>query len=1326
MVEKRGMRSGFARYSLIFIALLAVLYFLLRGPYLSNYIKRILIPQLENATRERVLIEKAVINLFPFYIQAKGLKMFDAEGNRLLWITKARAYIDLTALVSREIRIRKLTMKEPDLTVKKADIDRMREHMRERAKSGEKGYRFSIRNIFLTDCNFVYEDPDSGLRISEQGFDARMTTRGGSSEIDFFLDDIVLGLSKGREFRGKLKVQALLRDDAVEIETIDLMAGKSSIRLEGDMLRSDRGGIEKVKLQGKARVTADLYNSLLDLESGRSGEINVEGTVRISDMEKGKSPLVNLDIKTDSHFFLESLMEVLHVREKIGGEISVVGKIQGTYPDIVAHGTLHMNDGLLGGLPLDDIVGELKYSDNKFRLSGFTGRVFTGGIKGDGFVSLPHGDYGVTAEVSGVDSPDFFRFIHWQPPFPNGIVEGDFTLIHNRGQDLDLVADVIYKNTTAPGGAVHKRLKGAHVSLQMNHKVITFSDAVLDTGESEVRLRGDIDLREKEMALDIEIHSSDVRDLTSPFYENLSAPVAFSGSMTGPLNDPVIIGRAVFGAGHIHGNAIDMAQAEFSYSARQLELKSMKTQKGDASCEFAGSIRFRKSKGLFDFSDPYYIGKGSCEALPASPLIASLYRKLPVSATASGSFEFEGNGSEFRAPAEIDLIDINAYGHPIDRLNIKLEINPDSVRIREAEASRGDSTAEGRGVIYFDGKIDGAVGFQNLNISDIFKSVEFPVEGKADIRINWSGTLEAPVAEFEADIGDLIVRERSAGGGSLRGSYRDGRLSASGTLADKRIELKVTADLPETDNWSADITLKDGRYDFIAAGFFETLPDDFSLRSEGRMSFRSANGKLTMNAVLERLNLGVYDYMIKNSGDIELEMLDDRLYLKSFSFVGNRAELTLSGSMIPGKEFDLRLDGDINIMPLKVLSRELVSLSGRAVAGIEIRGEWNAPEMFGEFSLFDVYASVSSRQKIGPIDGTFFLKKDRVSFESVTAGFAGGVVTMSGEGRFAGIRPHRMYVNLKFDDVRLRHVEGLKATVNGSLFYELSSKGSSLTGSLELSRARYEKDVDWKRWLVGLKDMNNKSKGYAEFLRNTELNIRLSGSDDIAISNNLLKAPIDLDINIIGKPESIGIIGRIGADSGTLFFRGNEFRVLEGTSVDFIDPRTIKPLFHIVSETYRDDYHIRLSLDGTVEEFSLSLFSDPPLSEQEILTLLTFGGLGSGSRGFDTGIATEEATSILTGGLRENIEEEIKSITGFERISIEPHTTSTGAFTSRVTVARRLLEDRIRVIYSTSIGSSEEQLIKVEYRLSDEWSIVGSRDELGSTGGDIKFRFEFR
>jgi translocation and assembly module TamB len=128
----------------------------------------------------------------------------------------------------------------------------------------------------------------------------------------------------------------------------------------------------------------------------------------------------------------------------------------------------------------------------------------------------------------------------------------------------------------------------------------------------------------------------------------------------------------------------------------------------------------------------------------------------------------------------------------------------------------------------------------------------------------------------------------------------------------------------------------------------------------------------------------------------------------------------------------------------------------------------------------------------------------------------------------------------------------------------------------------------------------------------------------------------------------------------------------------------------------------------------------------DILALLTFGQFKKESKGFESGLAASEAASMLIGDLQEAVGSEFRDITGFDRFQIEPHTAATGAFGSRITIGKRLIEDRLSVIYSTSIGTNEDHMIKLKYNVNKSISIIGSRDEIGSAGVDLKYRFEFK
>jgi translocation and assembly module TamB len=156
-------------------------------------------------------------------------------------------------------------------------------------------------------------------------------------------------------------------------------------------------------------------------------------------------------------------------------------------------------------------------------------------------------------------------------------------------------------------------------------------------------------------------------------------------------------------------------------------------------------------------------------------------------------------------------------------------------------------------------------------------------------------------------------------------------------------------------------------------------------------------------------------------------------------------------------------------------------------------------------------------------------------------------------------------------------------------------------------------------------------------------------------------------------------------------------------------------------------YKIKMNLEGQLDRFNMSLTSDPPLKEMDILALLTVGQTGSSVKGLEAGIGAGEATSFVTGKMQDVFEERLRSITGLDRFQVDPHVSkSTGTVEPRVTVSKRLLGDKVYVTYTTAVGTLEEQIIKLEYFVSRNISLVGERDERGITGADIRFRFEFK
>jgi translocation and assembly module TamB len=224
----------------------------------------------------------------------------------------------------------------------------------------------------------------------------------------------------------------------------------------------------------------------------------------------------------------------------------------------------------------------------------------------------------------------------------------------------------------------------------------------------------------------------------------------------------------------------------------------------------------------------------------------------------------------------------------------------------------------------------------------------------------------------------------------------------------------------------------------------------------------------------------------------------------------------------------------------------------------------------------------------------------------------------------------------------------------------------------------------------------------------------------------MARASLSADLVLRGTASSPLVFGRVDTKGGIVYFRNNEFRILSATA-DFADPKRINPTMNIIAETTIEGYSVRLVLEGTIEHFNLTLNSTPSLEQIEILSLLTVGTLSKEPKGIQGGIGVSTATSFLSGQVQNIAQERLRSITGIDRIGVESSVSRvTGKSEQRLTVSKRLLGDRVSVTYSTALGTVATDVIRIEYNVGNNVSLIGVRDEVGALGGNIKFRFGFK
>jgi translocation and assembly module TamB len=399
-------------------------------------------------------------------------------------------------------------------------------------------------------------------------------------------------------------------------------------------------------------------------------------------------------------------------------------------------------------------------------------------------------------------------------------------------------------------------------------------------------------------------------------------------------------------------------------------------------------------------------------------------------------------------------------------------------------------------------------------------------------------------------------------------------------------------------------------------------------------------------------------------------------------------------------------------------------MQGHSDFVITIKGDWDDPDIKGGMNLED--ASFGLRDYptyISSINGYLTLDKNRITLRNLSGKIGGGNVTISGIVYLQAFRFKRFYGDVKLDDITTFITRNFHVNFDGNLLYRGTLDKQTITGDIQIKRATYKEPIKLSSLLIATK-RKELPKAELAIWEKTTLNVKISGSRNISIDNNIVRAPIKVDMLLRGTLASPVLFGRVESKEGYAYFRNNEFRIISA-SADFADPHRINPFVNLASETIIQGYKINLNFEGMMDSLELSLYSDPHLEEGDILSLLTVGYTGEQAQTAQSGLST----GILAGVAQEVLEDRVMNIIGLDRFYIDTYISkTTSTVVPRVTVSKRIVGDKLIITYSTPFITPEveEQNIKLEHFVNRDFSLIGTWDEYGGFGGDIKYRFEFK
>lgn len=990
----------------------------------------------------------------------------------------------------------------------------------------------------------------------------------------------------------------------------------------------------------------------------------------------------------------------LHIKRAINGKLRFSGGIKGKLPYPAVEGGIEAEDVSYDGVRYGKAKGKLLWENGLINLTGLKGQVLGGDIVGDISINHKGAIPSYQLRIKGNSVKPYLVLSRYLPGFSASIEK-------NGAVDSEITANGLWNDRD------EVEAKGW----------LTYNEA-----NQKLSLSGQLK-RQQEISIGVTGELTDIaRYLHIPYFP-LHGKASLNGDISGTFAKPVLSGVVSMPDGTVNGVAFDTITAGLTWSEGSLALRPVTFRRRDAVYSVSGSIRFRSPV----FKDPYFDLQGDITSGNPKDIVSIFYKELPFDMKASGRMRFTGDTKEYSGRADMHVSAISAWGQTFDSGDVTATLTTEKVVVESVRLERRDETAEGNGWIGFSGESRGT--FQGelyagqfiLQNMDIIKDMLPAVSGTGALRIKGSGRLDNPVAEAVIQVPHLMINGTDTGLTQLTVSKSGDELIVNGNLLD--IDYRGTVGWNR--NAPVDITahLKNSSLSTFFLLLKPSLVRDITMTATGDLRLKgllSDFDTLEADVLLSEVTAHYGEYRLANDGDIHISYDKGKISLDIVRFKGEGTSLGMIGAIALHGESNVFINGEADLRLLALFTPDIKYSKGKVFIAFLMSGELKNPAIQGGLAIKDgTIRSNTLKQTLEGAELSLFFNGREIVLESMSGRLGGGTVNVTGKVTTEDFVVKEFGFVLEIADAVFRFPEGLTSKIDGTLIFQGTPKSSGLKGEIHLEKASYEKNLNLRSLIFELQKKKTRNDQPLPFIGNTELNVHITGKKDLWINNNIAKFPFEIDFILKGTVDHPLLFGRMEATDGTFVFSRNDFKVISAT-IDFVSPDTIKPVMDIHAATEVRGYRIDMRLSGTSDRVNLVLSSDPVLSETDILSLLTTGQTATEASETLAEVGAFEATAFLTAPIQEKLEETLSDIIKIDRFQVDPYySNSTSSGGARLTVGKRLMDDRLYVTYTTGLTTVEE-LIKLEYLLSRNVFLVGERDELGRMSGDIKFRFEFK
>jgi translocation and assembly module TamB len=835
----------------------------------------------------------------------------------------------------------------------------------------------------------------------------------------------------------------------------------------------------------------------------------------------------------------------------------------------------------------------------------------------------------------------------------------------------------------------------------------------------------------------------------------------FNGTVTGNLETPTITGKVTAARVAYSGKTFDSLAADVIASANGVKFDHGELARGKLLAHFAGSVGPHDWK--FTDDSPVAI-TGAIDNADVADLATLAGADVPATGTLSAKGQISGTIGKPSISADLTAVNGTLRKEAFDRITMHAGYSSRRLEVTAGQLKAGAKELQFSGTFdhaadHFDqGWLAFRVSSNTMSLEEIPTLEEWRPGLKGTVRLTASGALDVgSTLRVVALDGELSASALQLAG-QLLGNARVTATSQNGVLRTRLESDFANSAVRGEGEWRLEgdypgsSTITFSKLDFgqlrawIApnsemAQFQGSVEGE--LRIEGpalkpaAMKAELRIPKLEIGPSPEtvaRLGQTSASYVLHNSGPIVATMANSIVTISNAHFTGRSTDLTVSGRVLVDQKnpLDLRVAGKIDLAILHDFQPDLTA-SGSIATDAAIRGPLEKPQVSGRLEFQNAgFSVVDFPNGISKATGMVLFTADRATIQSFKGETGGGTIELSGSASYGGDQTV-FQLRATASQVRVRYPEGVSTVADANLSFTGTPDRSMLSGTITVIRTGFNPQSDFGSLIASSAQPVRTPSGRAGILGGLNFDIQINTSPDIQFQSSLTEdLQVDANLRLRGTVMNPAVLGRITITQGQLVFFGTKYNIDTGV-ISFFNPVRIEPVLNIDLTTRVRGIDITLSVTGPLSKPKLTPRSDPPMEFNEIVALLAGGGTPSSD---PTMLAQQSlapqtwqqsgATALLGSAIASPVAGRLQRFFGVSQLRIDP--TLPGVESNnpqaRITIEKQV-NPAVTLTYITNVTTTNPQIVRVEWSVSKQWSVVLLRDENGTGSVDFFFKRRF-